>query len=302
MLNYTNILGVLAVTALAACGGGATGPGGSLGGNTAFSFSGNSNATAASAATASTGYAQSGTSGVAGNVTYDLQPVAFNYATSGSNTLVATTATFAANSTNGTLMLNGSTYNLTYNNSSLRYEGTSGGNSVSVLLYSNTHAWVAYIQSTDNNSFLLDGYAIMGANTDPANVPTSGTAVAYTGGMLGYANYNNNSYDTISGPITLTANFQNSTISGSGTFSDGNGNAVGSFTTPSTTIVGNTFETVPNITLTTPGSTIANAQLQGDFYGPAGEEIGGTFSATGNTVIGGMTIQGVLLRTRAKCT
>jgi len=295
MLNIKNATVIMTLLAVSACGGADTI--GGLGAGS-FSFSGSSAATSVAGPTASSGYSQSGQSSLLTDVTYDLNSGFLNNYANNTDTLVVSDATFHTTSTGGVLTINGNTYTMTFVSGSAlaNLEGSSGGNTAVTNIYdTGDHAYITYVSETDGSTYLLDGYAIMGANTDPANVPTSGTAVGYYGNLYGYANYGNNTYDGISGPVSLTANFQSSTISGSGSFTDDDGIVLGAFEVPSTQIVGNTFETVPNIILTTPGSSISGAQITGDFYGPSGEEVAGTFAATGTTVIGDMTIQGAFV-------
>ncbi|MEO0359279.1 MAG: transferrin-binding protein-like solute binding protein, partial [Pseudomonadota bacterium] len=215
--------------------------------------------------------------------------------TSSSTSLQAVNASVIFNSsTSADLTVDGVTYALTFNSAASEYQGTSGGKTITLEYFSvgGANVDIVYFAIADASS-LLDAYAPIGNVTDPANMPSSGTAV-YNGILQGYANYSNGSSDPLTGPVTFNIDFGASNISGSGTINDAGTSATfGSFTVPMTSIVGNTFAVTPTVSLTDPSASVNGASVEGDFFGPAGEDVAGAFAATGTNSVGVMTIQGV---------
>lgn len=243
-------------------------------------------------ATAETGYASG--SGLYLNVAYDAKPQYMNVTGANGPTLDTATAIFKPTTSGAILTLNGTDFTLgtTTGNGNFNYSYAQNGTTVKVEIYTTgTEVFLAYASHHDGTS-LTDGFAPIGANTAPANIPTSGSA-GYAGVFAGYANYADGSFDPLDGTMAFTVNFDAATITGGGTLSNaGNSDVYGTVSLGSVDIVGNTFATQPTVTFTDPNQIAQDTVLSGDFYGPSGTEIAGTLAVEATNPTGAVTVQG----------
>jgi hypothetical protein len=141
----------------------------------------------------------------------------------------------------------------------------------------------AWITGLTTGSGYVASY-MAGAPTAGGSVPTSGTAT-YKGTAIGVYTYGQGSVDLVTSVANISANFTNRslslslsdtrgnsshnelTISGTLTYSSGSGNFSG------------------GVVSTTSNTTISGT-AQGSFFGPAAQEVAGTFLLTGSTSSG----------------
>jgi hypothetical protein len=158
------------------------------------------------------------------------------------------------------------------------------------LSYSTFGQWNVSTGTTTNSI----GFYSVGSPTPVANVPTTGSAT-YTGGATGVAvlNASNTGYP-FNGTATLNAVFSSETITGAVTNINAYSiaqpsNSVGTLNDidfTAGTISGNGFagtastSSTAGTAATTSGAT---GTFRGNFYGPAAQEAGGTFSLTNSS-------------------
>ncbi|MGV6838992.1 MAG: transferrin-binding protein-like solute binding protein [Planktomarina sp.] len=248
--------------------------------------------TAAAAPTSEAGYAEN--SGLYLNVTYDAKPQYVNVNGADGPNLDAATATFKPTTSGAILTVDGTEFVLTTSsgNGDFNYAYAAGDVSVKVEVYTvGTEVFLTYASVLDGTT-LTDGFAPIGANTDPANVPTSGFA-GYSGVFAGYANYTDGTFDALSGTMAFSVNFDESTISGGGTLSPtGTSDVYGTVNLDTTDIIGNTFAAQPTVIFTNPDQTAQGTFMSGDFYGPAATEIAGVIAIEASNPDGAVTVQG----------
>lgn len=174
----------------------------------------------------------------------------------------------------------------TYNNTTYTFTLMDAGATAN-LSYSTFGQWNVSIGGTVSSI----GFYSVGSPTPVANVPTTGSAT-YTGGATGVATLNSSSTGyPFNGTATLNAVFSSETITGAITnitaYGIGQPNTVsGSLNDielTAGTISGNGFAGMAS-TSSTAGTAAntsgATGSFRGNFFGPAAQEAGGTFSLT----------------------
>jgi hypothetical protein len=118
---------------------------------------------------------------------------------------------------------------------------------------------------------MSSGFFIVGSETKTINMPQSGTAT-YTGAIRGQYTESGTTHNDLRGTVNLTANFNTSRIGGGFTFKRGDETNLLTAQMPSSTssISNNRFSGT-----ITPIGTGGGGGVQGRFYGPQGQEIGG---------------------------
>ena len=141
------------------------------------------------------------------------------------------------------------------------------------------------------------GIVAYGFNTDPMTLAARTGDATYRGGAGFVAAASEVNVAVGDGAITLNADFADRRIGGTMDMNvfDGVTNNSMTIGIPETDIVGNTFTTTLDIDPTEIGAeTVTDTGLNGAFYGAAGEQVGGTFFATGTIVDDGVSIDGAL--------
>lgn len=283
---------VFALLMLAACGGSTTGPAAAPRNVPDLGVPANPAPINAATATASTGF--SSASGLFQGVTYDLRPGVLNYSTLGAaSELQEVTVKFTPGDNSGIVTLNGASYQMIQiSTAPLTYTATTATGDLLVQVFTvGANAFVAYV-GHDEGTNVLDGYMSMGANTNPENLPTTGIA-AYNGLTVGYSNHASGAYNALNGTVEFIVDFGEATMTGAGTLNNAaTGEAYLEFTVPETDVVGNAFGGDINVTPAQSGTTLDAAIIQGNFFGPSGEDVAGTFAASGTDADGALTVQG----------
>ncbi len=133
------------------------------------------------------------------------------------------------------------------------------------------------------------GFLVVGAPTAPANIPVTGTA-NYSGGSAGmYFNSTGNVAGYFEADFNATANFANRSlaVSTTNTFVDNVSQDAHNYSGTLTYAAGSNQFSGP---ITTASSGLSGTAT-GLFFGPAAQEIGGVFTATGGTV----TVKGIFV-------
>lgn len=133
-------------------------------------------------------------------------------------------------------------------------------------------------------------FGVVGIETDASNIPTSGSA-EYGGQVFGNFAYVDSEYHAhLTGDVVVSADFSNQTVSGEITNLTVDAEPLGvNLDLDSTSIVGASFETTVSIDASScgvPCSTITDSEVNGQFYGTAAEEVGGSFAIEGQDSVG----------------
>ena len=150
--------------------------------------------------------------------------------------------------------------------------------------YSYVVPYYAEFEDEDTDEFF---YGVFGDETSANDMPTSGS-VTYTGMAHGKSGYSGSSdwdnLENYAADFTLTSNFGTSKIHGSFYLYDENSPV----NIDETSITGNSFTTTLSVDTSTCTDcrTITNSRLDGSFFGPNAEEVGGSYSATSRTADG----------------
>jgi hypothetical protein len=222
-----------------------------------------------------TGVSSSGEDVSGGNtVTYNV--TADSFAVSVSHPSVTFNETFAP-----------ANINPVNSNDTLRIYGKNGGNQTLIMLKPDDPelglSYVTFgnwINVNSSGGSLADGYVVFGVRTSPGDVPRTGSA-AYSGQTVGTMTDSSGNIYTVSGVAALNADFSAGTVNGDYT-SMAKFNVLTTVTTPwrdfttSSAISDNTFSG----TAATKDSKLSGTS-QGGFFGPAVNEIGGTYQLDG---------------------
>lgn len=173
---------------------------------------------------------------------------------------------------------NFSTYGTAAN--SFRRLNQSPSNTLIVLSYVDYGQW-RRTSTTNGTTSVNDTYLVWGSRTPGAAVPRTGSA-SYTTIVDGTFVNKTGPY-SVSGTGSLTANFAGGTISYTETATGAKESGVGSINFGTMTGAG----TIAFASAGFKGTGTADAQgyrmdVNGNFYGPAGQEVGGLFRITGN--------------------
>ena len=177
----------------------------------------------------------------------------------------------------------------------INYEGTWDEAHNRTLGYRYVVQYHAALDSDDEGSSEVF-YDVFGDETAAGDMPISGSAT-YNGKARGETVFVDDSdFRIYTSDITLTANFGSSTIYGSASpaeYDDGTSGDIG-LNIDETSITGNTFTTTLSVdtsTLTCADCpTITSSEVNGAFFGPGAEEVGGSYSFTSETTEGDVYI------------
>ncbi|WP_425093292.1 transferrin-binding protein-like solute binding protein [Tropicimonas sp. S265A] len=129
------------------------------------------------------------------------------------------------------------------------------------------------------------GVASYGDTTPSASIPAEGTSASYSGLSLGFAEVGGTSFATESGVQVNTPDFKSVTMVSTGTIgSPLNAGSSGAVDLSSSLDFGSTGTISGNGFQTTINTTGLTGSVDGRFYGPDAEEVGGTFRATGSGI------------------
>ena len=156
--------------------------------------------------------------------------------------------------------------------------------------YSYVVPYLVSLESEDTKEVLFNVY---GDETYAQDMPENGI-VKYRGKANGYSGPSSVADDMefYEADVTLTADFESSTIHGSISAPEYfESETTGTFglNIDETSITGNTFTTtlsVDTATCTTACPTISSSEVEGTFFGPSAEDVGGTYNLTGETADG----------------
>lgn len=128
------------------------------------------------------------------------------------------------------------------------------------------------------------GAAFLGVPTADADMPATGGA-SYRGSAVGLAANGNTILDVLTGSVTATANFDTSTLDTTLALNGTDGAAFAQIDAMGVPIAGNDFATAAGGATSDQGHTGA---LNGTFFGPAANELGGAFDLTSpdNRILG----------------
>ena len=190
--------------------------------------------------------------------------------------------------------INGQDVTLTYDNVSGQYVDSSGNNWVyfgSATI--DGQAGVATVQHQAGAGQVWGRYEY-GLQTNPASMPTSGTA-AYMGNarllVLHQYSFGTGNYTSGTGSVVLGADFANGRVGGTMTLSDDGNSSLGyaipvggtTLSLNSAGIAGNRFNGTwtPANLADLHMSSISGASYSGGFYGTSAQDVAGTLLGTG---------------------
>lgn len=283
MLNYFKATVPAFLLCLSACGSG-TGAPARVGSNFA--------------PTAATGYAQSGDK-VQRGVTLNIKNAKFIAFERGSSeqTLVAKDFVhkISDDGSEVDLTIDGETATLSNGGTGRRYDGAIGGKTFSVIRIGNLDGADGVVEGvfvfvSDSSSF-VGGYQILGFNTNPSDVPVTGTATYRGNAAMATRHAGNDGF--ADGTAQLDVNFAANTVSGNIALKDANDSNAEivlptiDITFSDTPLGGNGFEVNPTVTLgplagaDAPVIAINSTDLAGQFFGNTGQAAAGQIQSTG---------------------
>lgn len=263
--------GAVALLGLAACGGG-------------NGDQGNPPSHSSGFATASSDVGQVGVYN-AGNV-YLSQ-----WAVSSGASVVTKSPSFDFQVSSLSITIDGVTYPLTSGGSGLTFGGGNITGFIQPFTTGDQAVDILYISMSDTAGVFVDGYFPIGFNTDPSVISSASGIISLSGTSAGFFNDDNGTFDFLTGSVNFNVNFDSGTLNGNGTISD-SGGQIATYTIPTTSIVGNAFNTSATATFSTPGVTASSATVDGQFYGSTGTAVGGTYAIEGTSPTGDFAATG----------